>query len=365
MKLDKQVAARILREEAAMAATGPVDQDWSNKVERLSKMCAEGAPETHIAFLGTSMLARAVDAKADLFYIKPTLYKDRPNAYSARTLSETVLVPLSAELAFSIGVSGRQPLNNQPYFRMTYLGDSTPVQHGGGRQVFDFMVKLVQELAASEPAQARQALRAFVAVRRNYQRKYDDAGDEVALSPYQLLESVRRLVGADSERGRRAQAVAAGLLDVIYGADRVECGGIHDPSRHYPGDVAILAAGEGGGWEKSFEVRDKPVPFSDIAIFGRTCVDRGVREAAVLMASNAQPFVDPDTVREWCEEYGLSMTLFHGWEQFIDQCLFWAALSKPEATKLAVATIRERLIAIEASSEAVTLWDSLVRLTAS
>lgn len=28
MKLDKQVAARILREEAAMAATGPVDVDF-------------------------------------------------------------------------------------------------------------------------------------------------------------------------------------------------------------------------------------------------------------------------------------------------------------------------------------------------
>lgn len=360
MKIDKRVAEAILREEASMAATGPVDPGWAAKVERVSKMCEAGAPETHVAFLGTSMLARAVSATADLFHIKPTLYKDKPDAYSARTLSEKVLVPLSAELVFSIGVSGKQPLNNQPYFRMSYLGDTTPV-HGSGREVFDYMMELIHELTAATPATARKALRAFVAVRRNYQRTYDDAGDGSDLSPYQLLEAVRRLVGANSEGGRRAQAVAAGLLDVVYGEDRVESGRINDPSRHYPGDVVILAPGEGTGWEKSFEVRDKPVPFSDIAIFGRTCVERGVREAAMLMVSNSQPFVDADTVREWSEEYGLSMTLFHGWEQFIDQCLFWAALSKPDAAKLAVATIRERLIAAEASSGAVTQWDGLVQ----
>jgi hypothetical protein len=363
MKIDKRKADSILRAEAGKAVTGPVDQNWVAKVERVSKMCADGAAKTHVAFLATSMLARAVDAKADLFYIKPTLYKDRPNSYSARTLSEHVIVPLSAELGFSIGVSGKQPLNNQPYFRMTFLGDATPV-HSGGRQVFDFMVELIGELAASTPDQAKQALRAFIAVRRNYMRTFDDAGDYSNLSPYQLLEAIRRLVGANSEGGRRAQAVAAGLLDVVYGEDRVESGRINDPSRHYPGDVVILGAGERLGWEKSFEVRDKLVPFSDIAIFGRTCIDRGVREAAVLMVSNSQTFMDPDTVRDWGEEYGLSMTLFHGWEQFVDQCLFWAALPKPEAAKLAAATIRERLIAVEASSEAVTQWDSLVQSAA-
>ncbi len=323
-------------------------------------MCADGAPKTHIAFLATAMVARAVDAEADLFYIKPTLYKDRPNSYSARTLSEQVIVPLSAELGFSIGVSGKQPLNNQPYFRMTFLGDTTPV-HGGGQKVFDFMLELIGELASSTPDQAKQALRAFIAVRRNYLSKFDDAGDRSHLSPYQLLEAIRRLVGANSEGGRRAQAVAAGLLDVVYGEDRVESGRINDPSRHYPGDVVILPTGAGPGWEKSFEVRDKLVPFSDIAIFGRTCVERGVREAAVLMVSNSQPFVDPDTIREWSEEYGLSLTLFHGWEQFVEQCLFWSALPKPEAAKLAVATIRERLIAVEVSSEAVTQWESLTQ----
>jgi SacI restriction endonuclease len=362
MKLNKKRAEEILREEIALAATGQVDAAWVAKVEKVSKFCEGGAPETHVAFLGTLRCARATEARADLFHIKPTLSKGNPNAYSARTLSEDVLVPLSAEFGFSIGVSGRQPLNNQPYFRMTYLGDNTPIS-SGGRAVFDYMIELIRELSAMSPAAARQALRAFVAVRKNYQRRYDDAGEAVLITPAALLAAISRLVAADSEGGRRAQAVVAGLLDVVAGEDRVESGRINDPSRHYPGDVAVLAPGETEAWEKSFEVRDKLVPFSDIAIFGRTCVDRGVREAAVVMVASGQAFMDADKVREWAERYGLSITLYHGWESFVDQCLFWAAPAKPEAAGTAVETIRERLIGVEASPEAVTMWEQLTRGT--
>jgi hypothetical protein len=55
--------------------------------------------------------------------IKPNLARANANAYSARTLCHTVLVPLAAELGFNIGVTGREPLDNQPYLRMTRLGE--------------------------------------------------------------------------------------------------------------------------------------------------------------------------------------------------------------------------------------------------
>ena len=54
-------------------------------------------------------------------------------------------MPVAAELGISLGVTGREPLNNQPYFRMTRLGDETPV-HGRGRAAFDYMLELVGEL---------------------------------------------------------------------------------------------------------------------------------------------------------------------------------------------------------------------------
>ena len=135
----------MLRAQAAAIETAGVDPEWSAKVERLSRLCEEGVSKTHIAFLGTVLLAKALDRNADLYAIKPKLAKGNDNAFSARSLCHGVLVPLAAELGISLGVTGREPLNNQPYFRMTRLGDATPV-HGGGRAAFNYMLKLVEEL---------------------------------------------------------------------------------------------------------------------------------------------------------------------------------------------------------------------------
>jgi hypothetical protein len=362
MRIDGKIAERILRAEAEFAASGVVDARWAERVERLSQLCEDGVSKTHVAFLGTEILARAVDGRADMIAIKPKLAPDNPNAYSARSLCHSVLVPLSAELGFSLGVTGREPLNNQPYFRMSRLGDDTPV-HQGGRKAFDYMVELVNELSSADSSQARGALRAFIAVRRRYLRAYGDADTAVTLTPERLLVAITTLVGNNSEGGRRAQAVVAGLLDVVVGTGRVESGRVNDPSRHYPGDVAVLAA-EGEGveiYEKAFEVRDKPVAFSDIVLFGRTCLERGAREAAVVMVWPDQPPPDDVRLREWSAAFGLSLTLFQGWRSVVEQCLFWAPPPKPDAAGIAVETIRDRLIGVEASPAAVQMWDSLTR----
>lgn len=360
LRMDTRTAERILR--AAASDEASADPAWVAKVERLSQLCEDGTSKTHIAFLGTSMLAKAVNAYADLRAIKPRLAPENDRAYSARSLCHGVLVPLSAELGFNLGVSGREPLNNQPYFRMTRLGDETPV-HGGGRAAFSFMTGLVDELQQLRSDAAYEALRAFVMVRRRYQRIYGAAGAAGAIAPAALITAVRHLVSLDSEGGRRAQAAAAGLLDVVVGTGRVQSGRINDPSRHFPGDIAVLtvdtAEGNVEAYEKAFEVRDKPARFSDVALFGRTCADRGVREAAMVLVSNAQPEIDLEEVHRWSEGHGISMTLFLGWDGFAGECLFWASLPRPEAAALAVETIRDRLIEVEASPAAVAAWDSL------
>ena len=365
LKLSAKAAKQVLHEEAAAAIQEPVDGSWVAKVERLSQLCQDGASKTHVAFLGTGMLAKAVDVRADLRAIKPKLDPGNSNAYSARSLCHGVLVPLSAELGFSLGVSGREPLNNQPYFRMSRLGDDTPV-HSGGRAAFDFMIGLIDELQGASSPEARQALRAFVAVRRRYQMRYGATiGEMTEISPAKLLAAVRQLVSSNSEGGRRAQAAVAGLLDVVAGTGRVESGRINDPSRHYPGDVAVLTVemAEDGvvAFEKAFEVRDKPVRLADVAIFSRTCADRGVREAAMVLVAGGQQVISPSEAREGSEPYGVSMTVFVGWDDFIDQCLFWAPTPKPSAAALVAGTIRERLIGVEASVAAIDLWDSLTR----
>jgi hypothetical protein len=360
LRIDAKIAESVLRRAAEDGAAS--DPAWERDVEFLSQLCEDGISKTHVAFLATSLLAKAVDPRADLRAIKPKLSPRNPNAYSARSLCHGIVVPLSAELGFSLGVSGREPLNNQPYFRMTKLGDDTPV-HPGGRAAFDFMVRLVDRAQPLDATAAKKALAAFIVVRRRYQRTYTAAGASAAVSPSALVHAIAALVSADSEGGRRAQAAAAGLLDVVFGTGRVQSGRINDPSRHYPGDVAVLQSdpSEDGAdvFEKAFEVRDKPARFSDVAVFGRTCVDRGVREAAMVLVSDAQPIIELDEVQRWSGLLGISMTLFSGWRAFAEQCLFWASPPAREAATLAVETIRQRLIDVEASPHAVAEWDAL------
>lgn len=358
LRIDKVRAAALIRDEVSLAGKRPIDMEWEGKVERLSRRCAEGVSQTHIAFLGTSMLAKAMSRDADLFAIKPS-HSDSPGAYSARTLCHTVLVPLAAEYGINIRVTGREPLNNQPYFRMTRLGDDTPV-HPGGRAAFDYMVELVRELQAlHDEDAAREALRAFIIVRQRYQPRYLTDNGDVAISPERLVRAIRQFVETDSEGGRRAQAVVAGLMDVVAGIDRVESGRINDPSRKYPGDVCVRSVSDPDVWEKAIEVRDKPVTETDVRIFGKKCVDMGVRESAVVAVAEGQPAIDTGSLSSWAGGFGIGLTIFRGWDVFVEQALYWAQAPKPVAASMAVNAIHQRLIGVEASPQSVIEWRSV------
>lgn len=360
MAIAAEWAASVFREEAIAASSGSkIDADWSRKVEKLSSLCETGGSATHIAFLGTTILAKTVDKKVDLYAIKPRHAGGNGNAYSARTLCHNVLVPLAAELGVNIGVNGREPLNNQPYFRMNYLGDDTPV-HSKARPAFDYMLSLVGELQRKSSLNARRALRAFIAVRRRYQTVYVTTEGRLAVSWATLAHAISRLVAEESEGGRRAQAVVAGLFDVFAGYEWVESGRINDPSRHYPGDVAIRNLD--GGWGKAIEVRDKRVYESDVFIFGRLCLSKGVREAGVVLAATNQPRLNDSTIRKWAADAGLGLSLFYGWDEFVDQILFWSALPKPDGLVLAVERIEARLIGVQASGSSVRTWQTLTKL---
>lgn len=360
LRIDKREASRLVRDLAHEAEVGPIDEGWEAKVERLSRLCEDGASKTHIAFLGTAMLAKAMHAEADLFAIKPNHDRENPRAFSARTLCHGVLVPLSAELGVSIGVTGREPLNNQPYFRMTRLDDGTPV-HPGGQAAFDFMRELVDTLQSTTPQEARAALRAFLVVRSRYQPRYTDRADVASMAPDDLWAAIQTLVAENAEGGRRAQAVVAGLMDAFAGPDRVESGRINDPSRRHPGDVCVRATDEAGAWEKAIEVRDKPVSAADVQIFGRKCVEMDVREVAVAMMAERQDRLDEAALHAWARSLGIGLTLFHGWASLVDQALYWAAEPKPVAAGRAVGFIHDRLVEVETSAEGVARWGELTR----
>ena len=359
IRFDKAAGAAVVRAAAAEADAGQLDPDWLAKVARLSALCEAAGARTHIAFLGTAMVAKALRLDVDLLAIKPTKAASNPQSYSARGLCERVLVPLAVDLGFSLGVTGREPLNNQPYFRIARLGDDTPV-HARSRAAFSYLLNLVNELQGlHSKEEARAALAAFIAERRRHMARYVMPADEAPISPEELSEAVRSLVREGSEGGRLAQAVVAGLMDTFAAPDRVESGRVNDPSRRHPGDVCVRAVDAADVWEKAFEIRDKPVSMSDVKIFASKCVSMGVREAAVVAVADRQAPLDRARLAEWSRDLGIGITLFQGWESIIDQALFWAGDPKPAAARRAVGHIHGRLIAVEASPGAVERWARL------
>ncbi|KAA8558017.1 hypothetical protein FX985_04356 [Pseudomonas extremaustralis] len=361
MDINKPRAQEIVRAEATALDQGAeADAVWVEKIEHLSQLCL-GQAQTHIAFIGTQILAKSVNRNVDLYAIKPRHAVGNDRAYSARSLCHGVLVPLSADLGFHIGVTGREPLNNQPYFRMTHLGDQTPV-HSMSAVAFAYMLDLVDELQQmNSEEQARAALRAFISVRRGYQPRYLTSSGAISVRPETLASVIFTFVQDDSESGRRAQAAVAGLMDAAVGPARVESGRINDPSRDSPGDVCIRSELQPEIWEKAFEVRDKPVSSGDVQVFGQKCVSMGVREVALVMLSTQQPMLDTIYLDDWAHGLGIGLTLFYGWESIVGQALFWSGLPKPEAAVQAVRQITERLIAIEASPAGVEQWIAATR----
>jgi len=361
--ISSTAAAAVFREAAeSVGAQIASDVRWTDKVERLSQLCLQGKAATHIAFLGTSILAKATDPSVDLRAIKPDHALGNSGAYSARTLCHGVLVPLASEYNVHIGVTGREPLNNQPYFRMTALGDNTPV-HTKSRPAFDYMLDLIGELERVTASTAKKALRSFIAVRQGYWPRYATGAGTFTVSAETLAVRIEALVREDSESGARAQGAAAGLLDVFAGDGRVESGRINDPSRHYPGDVCVTNVSENGVvvYEKAIEVRDKPVSESDVRVFCGRCLQMGVREAAVLMVSSQQKRLNDEALVAGAAGSGLGLTLFYGWGPFVEQVLFWSSAPKVLAAVEAVEHIEARLIAVEASPQAVERWQALVR----
>lgn len=354
VEIDKRLARGILYEEAAKAAAGFVDQSWAKPIEALS-VAATGKSLTHIAFLGTAILARCVNQRVDVFAVKE---RAGEGAYSARGLCHGVLVPNAPELDISLGVTGREPLNNQPYFRVERLTRDAPVR-STARGVLEMICDILDRLATASEAEARQALRGFIEVRRRHGSRYSRAiEDKVSISVDALVAAVEQLVEDASDGGRRAQAAVAGLMDVLYGRERVDARRVNDPSRSVPADVNVRRA-SGDGWERAVEVRDKPVSREDLYVLVSKCVGGQVDEAVMVAVAPSKALSLMPEAQSWAAERGVTLTVFSDWSNLIRQALHWGARSTLVAASELPGLIEGRLIESEVPEQALELWRRL------
>ena len=356
VRIDTARARQILWEEAAKAPAGYIDRTWESAVDTLSKAC-EGASMTHIAALGTAILAKCVSPRVDVFALKASI-SDR--AYSARSLCKDVLAPNARELDINLGVRGPEPLNNQPYFGKDVISRDMNVK-GNAQAALNVLCDILDRLeTVKDEATARAALRAFISVRRRHGPRYSTTVDPTLdVTVDDLIAKVMAFVSQDSEGGRRAQAVVAGLMALLSGADRVKSRGINDPSRTVPGDVAVCTSSDPASWERILEVRDKPVSHQDLIILASRAMDAGIGEATMVAIAASQPDIPMGEPRAWAAQRGVALSLYTKWAPLIREVLLWGPTPTLSGATQVPAFILNRLVALQVPEATATAWTDL------
>lgn len=200
LKIDASTAATILRQQIAANGSGNLEELWITRIEDLSQMCEASGSDSPIAILGTAILARCSEPLAD-----PRAFKrdeDNPRSYSARSLFESVLSPLSRELGFHPG--NRSAFLNQTYYRMSRL-DNVPSVRPAGRAAFDLLMQLVSDLDLANPTTARGSLRAFISIRSRYVNRLE-----------RLLKRVSD-ASSSNEKGEALETLCCALFNEVPG----------------------------------------------------------------------------------------------------------------------------------------------------
>lgn len=310
--------------------------------------------KTYVAALGTGLLAKATDDRVDALALK---VESSPDAYSARTLAHNVLVPPSREFGYDLGATGREPLNNQPFFRYDRIDEFERI----ATNAEPYHEKLVDYLEAAnrlEPDEALGALAAFLRVRAEVAEsavEVDLRSLETGLSA--LLGAVRRLLGEDVEGGKRAQAFSAAVLDVVY--DEVNMVRINDPSRRFPGDVQAYSSSRTLPI-LAVEVRAKPVKASEVRRFTHAVAEEKVAHCMVLAFSPDQPpLTGTGLEAEALEDLGILLDIYESPAMLLRLGLSWSTRPLPEVLADFPGRMKERLTEIEVRTSTIERWAEL------
>ena len=213
IKLDFQRARQRLHAAVSIAESDlAMPDEWERRVTLIS----EAPAKTYMPMLGTALLARATSEWVDALALKES---SGSHAYSARGLGHEVLVPASVEHGFDIRTTGREPLNNQPFFRYDRVDAAERVRFPEAHRYLVECLQRVNELTVDE---ALMALATFIRIGFKRSRSITRASlEDVALGLLASISAAETLLSEDVEGGRRAQAMTAATFDVVFGAERV------------------------------------------------------------------------------------------------------------------------------------------------
>ena len=158
LSVDLEQARAVLRAGVELAASErPVSSEWTRWTNRI-----DASPSrTFTVALGTALLAKATNPQIDALALKAT---SGPRAYSARTVGHMVLVPGAVQYGYDLRARGREPLNNQPFFRYDRI-DGIDRIHARARPHLPHLIAACKAINGLDTEGAKAALAAFLRVR--------------------------------------------------------------------------------------------------------------------------------------------------------------------------------------------------------
>jgi hypothetical protein len=263
-----------------------------------------------------------------------------------------VLVPAARELGFSIRNTGREPINNQPFFRYDHM---TQIDSVKDRPAFDQFMSGVSKIDELDQSQALAAFAAYLRVAISAAKQLRDYSvDPDDLTFQKIVQIVNVFLGEKVDRPARAQALVAAAFDVTH--DDVRSRRLNDPSRDYPGDVQAYSADKP---ILAAEVKTKTVRPTEVEGFVSSCRSANIERAfMIVILAGGQPLPASD-LREKAQEVGVLLTVIENAEDLLLDVFGWSDTPLSEALpKFTVATL-ERLKEIEATEGSLQRWVEL------
>ena len=319
--------------------------DWTNRIDA-------SPSKTFTVALGTALLARAANPRVDALALKATSGR---SAYSARTVGHSVLVPGAVQYGYYLRATGREPLNNQPFFRYDRIDEIDRI-HASARPYLPTLIAACKAINMLNEAHAKAALAAFLRVRIKAARErqaVDLRG--VGVSVKDLIQQTEEFISSKPEGGRRGQAFVAAAFDLA--SPNVRSVRVNDPSRRMPGDVQLLV---GGIPVLAVEVRQKVVSYEEALQFAESLRKGEVATGLVAMLDPGQYELDDyDLLVDAESLYGVTLAVSYGVQQLLLEAAVWSGRPLEHLLREFPKRMLYRLEEIEASPRGVRDWASI------
>ena len=317
-----------------------------------TRQVAEATSKTFLIALATGLLARATSAETDALVLKATA--DAPGAYGARSLAHDVLVPFIRAKGVDLRVRGREPLNNQPFFRYDRI-DKMDRVHPRARADHAYLVQTLRRANELAPQEAELALAALFRIRLEVAVVVPQLPSGLAFE--ELVRATLTFLKEDAENGKRAQALTASLLDLAFG--HVTTGRVNDPSRKVAGDCHVWI---GEAVILSAEVRAKPIMPGEALEFARRLALSKISRGLVVALANDPTTLDIEGERKAAlSEYGILLEIRTDMSQLMRDAFWWLPSTFRDAADKFPAAAYTRLVELEVGDDSLSRWVDLCR----